>query len=318
MSRSTGYEYSLVGRFSVATPGRTRTVLLSCAGQVVLLVATFPPLVASMAALGTVWWHHLASLGIVLAATWALRRPMQQRRFLAIGVLAFTVLATASGFYLLYWKEGIRIDGYQDWGVFWHVAWSWAAAVFFWQHTWVNRVALAHFFRRSLRSLAPASLHLGLYAIGFLGLWLTWGPVKAWFTNENYVPLSFATWLVTAGVAYVAWLALRRRDGASQKRMRGGVDLGLVPIAALATLSGVPLLFFDPELDSLGLKYASKFWHVWPSVVFAVLVFAHGVQTWNTVRTHWKRLGANPPGEVARAADEAPPVAAKATASRLR
>src|SRR5687768_9875623 len=114
-------------------PGRSGTILLLGALQLAALVGTFPPLVPGMDALGTEGWHHVASLGVVLAATMALRGPLRSRRFLAIGVLAFTLLATMSGFYLLYWKEGIRVDGYQDWGVFWHVAWSWAAAVFFWQ-----------------------------------------------------------------------------------------------------------------------------------------------------------------------------------------
>lgn len=254
------------------------------------LVATFP-----LKTLGTAWWHHLASLAVVLVVVLAVPGPMRSRRFLAMGVLASTVLATVSGFYLLYWKEGIRIDGYQDWGVFWHVAWSWAAAVFFWQHTWVNRVAFAHFFRRTFQALRPAAAHVGLYALGVAALVVTWGPAKAWFTNENYVPLSFAAWLAATLAAYVSWLLLRRRPWAEQKRIRGGVDLSLVPMAALATVTGVPLLFFDPELDVLGLKYVSKVWHVWPSVVFAVLVFVHGAQTWNTVRTHWKRLAAERP-----------------------
>lgn len=276
---------------AVAGLGRMGTVAGLGVGQLALLIITFPPLVPWMGILGTAWWHHLASLGIVLAGAVALPGPMRRRRFLAIGVLAFTVLATASGFFLLYWKEAIRVDGYQDWGVFWHVSWSWAAAVFFWQHTWVNRVALGHFARRSLQALAPAVAHLGAYVLAVVALVVTWGPAKGGFTNENYVPLSFAVWLVAAGVAYTSWLVLRKRDDATQLRLRGGVDLAVVPMAALATLTGLPLLFFDPELDGLGLKYASKFWHVWPSVLFAVLVFVHGAQLWSVVRTHWRRLG---------------------------
>ena len=252
--------------------------------QAIALVATFP-----FKALGTAAWHHLASLAVVLVVSFALPRPMRSRRFLAIGVLAFSILATVSGFYLLYWKEGIRIDGYQDWGVFWHVAWSWAGAVFFWQHTWVNRVAYGHFLRRSLASLRPASFHLGLYALGLAALAVTWGPAKSWFTNENYIPISFAAWLAAVGIAYVSWLVLRRSTDAVN-RTRSGVDLALVPMSALATLTGIPLLFFDPELDGLGLKYASKVWHVWPSVVFAVLVFVHGAQLWTVVRSHWNQL----------------------------
>lgn len=272
--------------------GRTGTTVILVVGHLVLLLVTFPHLVPRMDVLGTAGWHHFASLGVVLAAALALPGPMRQRRFLAIGVLAFTVLATASGFFLLYWKEGIRADGYQDWGVFWHVAWSWAAAVFFWQHTWINRVALGHFARRSLRSLAPAAAHIGAYVLAVVAFLVTWGPAKSAFTNENYVPLSFAAWLVAVGVAYVSWLVLRKRTVRVQLGLRGGVDLAVVPMAALATLTGIPLLFFDPELDALGLKYASKFWHVWPSVLFAVLVFVHGAQLWTVVRKHWRRLGA--------------------------
>lgn len=271
---------------------RSGTVLLLAALHLAALVATFPGVlgVAAVDALGTEGWHHLASLGAVLAAALALPGPMRTRRFLAVGVLATSVLATASGFFLLYWKEGIRADGYQDWGVFWHVAWSWAAAVFFWRHTWVNRVAYLHFLRRSLGTPRKAAVHLGLYALGVAALVVTWGPAKGWFTNETYVPLSFATWLAAVGAAYVSWLVLRR-DPKATARTRGGVDMGLVPMAALATLTGLPLLFLDPQLDALGLKYASKAWHVWPSVVFAVLVFVHGAQFWHVVQGHWRRLG---------------------------
>ena len=260
-------------------------------GQLAALALTYP-----VKGLGTATWHHGASLLAVLLAAVLLRKPMASRRFLAIGVLAFSVLATVSGFYLLYWKEGIRVDGYQDWGVFWHVAWSWAAAVFFWQHTWVNRVAYGHFLRGTMRAAAPAALHLALYAALLLAFGVTWGPVKGWFTVDNYIPLTFATWLACLVVAYVAWMALRR-NRATHLPARGGVDVALVPMAALATLSGLPLLLFDPELDAAGLKYASKYWHVWPSVAFAVLVFTHSAQLWPVVRAHWRRLDTKPQRE---------------------
>lgn len=251
--------------------------------QLALLVATFP-----LDALGTSPWHHLASLAVVLTLCIPLRRRLVQRAFLAYAALATSVLATVSGFYLLYWKEGIRVDGYQDWGVFWHVAWSWAAAVAFFQHTWVNRVAFAHFWRRSLRRAAPAALHIGGYVALVGAFVVTWGPAKDAFTNEVYIPLSFAAWLVCTAMAYLLWLVLRKRP-ATHKPARGNVDVALVPAAALATLTGLPLLFFDAPLDAAGLKYASKFWHVWPSVAFAVLVFVHGAQAWANVRAHWRR-----------------------------
>lgn len=240
---------------------------------------------------GTEAWHHLATLGLVMVMAFALPKPMSSRRFLGVGVLATTVLATVSGFYLLYWKEGIRADGYQDWGVFWHVAWSWAAAVFFVQHTWVNRVALGHFFSTSVRRLAPAVLHTGLYVLAIVGFVLSAGPGRTWFSNENYIPLSLWTWLAATVCAYAAWWVFRWRSHATQKRVRGGVDLALVPVAAVTIVSGIPLLFLDARLDAAGLKYASKFWHVGPSVLFAVLVFVHSVQLWTGLKRHWQRVG---------------------------
>lgn len=272
---------------ATGTPRRRRSlhVAVLAAAQALLLVATFP-----LPGFGAKGWHHLASLGVVIALAVAFRRRLTSRAFLAFGVLATTVLATASGFYLLYWKEGIRVDGYQDWGVFWHVAWSWAAALFFFQHTWVNRVAYGHFLRRSLRWATPAVLHLGAYALLVAALLVTWGPAKGAFTNGNYVPLSFAAWLAAVVPAYALWLGLRRRPATAQRHFRGHVDVALVPIAALAVISGLPLLYLDPQLDGWGLKYASKVWHVWPSVAFAVLVFAHSLQAWSTMRAHWRKL----------------------------
>lgn len=267
----------------MAWRGRTAAVAGVSAGQAVAFAATAP-----LGWLGTAWWHHVASLAVVLALAFAMPAQMRSRRFLAMGVLATSVLATASGFWLLYWKEGLRVDGFQDWGVFWHVAWSWAATVFFWQHTWVNRVALGHYFRRSLQAARPAVAHIGLYLLAVAALAATWAA-RDWFTSENYVPLSLWSWILAAVAAVASWLAFRRRP--DQKAVRGGVDLGLVPIAALAVASGFPLLFFDPQFDAAGLKYASKVWHVWPSVVFAVLVFVHAAQAWSTVRVHWRKLG---------------------------
>lgn len=252
--------------------------------QVALLAGTFP-----LKALGAAPWHHAASLAAVLALGIPLRRRLQQRAFLAFGVLATTLLATASGFYLLYWKEGIRVDGYQDWGVFWHVAWSWAAAAFFFQHTWVNRVAYVHFLRQGLQRAGPTILHVGAYVVTLAALAITWGPAKGAFSNENYIPLSFAFWLGATLFGYAVWLLLRRRPTPDQKRYRGHVDVALVPLSALAVLSGIPLLWLGPGLDAAGLKYASKFWHVWPSILFAVLVFAHGAQAWANVRAHWRK-----------------------------
>lgn len=240
--------------------------------------------------LGTELWHHLASLAVVLAAAVACRRLWASRRFLGLGALATAALATVSGFYLLYWKEGIRVDGYQDWGVFWHVAWSWAAAVFFWQHTWVNRVAYGHFCRRSLRGVVPATAHLGSYALATAAFVVTAGAGKAWFDRETYIPISLWIWLIVVAAAYAVWL-LRPAWGAPGKPSRAGLDLALVPVSAVAILSGLPLLLVGGALDAAGLQYASKFWHVGPSILFSVLVFAHSALLWGAVRRYWQRAG---------------------------
>lgn len=248
--------------------------------------------------LGAPLWHHLASLVVVLAIAIGFHRPLaRSRRVLAIGVLAFTALAAISGFWLLYWKEGIRAAGYQDWGVFWHVAWSWAGAVFFFQHTWINRIAFVHFVRQRTSTISGAVIHWGAYVLVIVAFLVTWSDVgKDWFTVESYIPLSLYAWLVATAPAYAAWLWrqvsvhwLKRTTEAI--RARGTVDVALVPFAALAVLSGVPLTFFDPFMDENGWKYASKYWHVWPSVAFTVLVFTHGMQTWHTMRTHWRNYG---------------------------
>ncbi|MBW3584101.1 MAG: hypothetical protein KY455_13500 [Euryarchaeota archaeon] len=267
--------------------------------QVALLWLTF-----DFAVLGSAVWHHFASLGVVLGVALALWRPLvRSRRFLALGVLAFSVLATVSGFWLLYWKEGVRIDGYQDWGVFWHVLWSWAAALFFFMHTWINRVALVHFVRKSVSTIAAAVVHAGAYVLVVVAFFITWsGRGRTWFTNENYIQLSLFAWLVAIVVPYGLWGVVQVRvavTGPSSRidkvfhprRVRRWVDLGLVPMATLAVVSGVPLIFLDAWLDQRGFKYVSKYWHVWPSVVFAALVFVHGVQAWSSVRAHWRAYG---------------------------
>lgn len=269
----------------MSRPGRA--LWLIAAVQLAALVVTYP-----VPGLGAELWHHVASLGVVVAASLALYRPMTRRSFLAIGVLSTSILAAVSGFYLLYWKEGIRVAGYQDWGVFWHVAWSWAAMVFFFQHGWVNRVQFVHFVRRSFQGIGPGVVHAGLYLLVAIALWWTWGPVKSWFTNENYVPLSLVAWLAATVPAYIAWIMLRR--SVTLWQVRRPVDLGLVPIATLAVVSGFPLLFLGDLMDAMGWKYVSKYWHVWPSVVFSVLVFVHAVQAWGTVQAHWRRMDRGP------------------------
>lgn len=274
---------------------RDRWVLGLALGQLALLGLTFP-----IDVLGTEAWHHLASLAGVLLLAWVIREPLTRSRgFLALGVLATSVLAAVSGFYLLYWKAGIRVDGYQDWGVFWHVAWSWMAALFAVQHTWINRAQLAHMIRRSLATRWRQILHVGGYVLVAVAFAVTWSKTgRAWFTNEAYIPLTLRTWVLATVPPYLAFLAFRARHGEATGsrwaralehwRVRTVVDLALVPLTVLTVVSGLPLFLLGDQLDAGGWKYVSKYWHVWPSILFTVLVFIHGVQAWRAVQAHWR------------------------------
>lgn len=237
--------------------------------------------------LGSALWHHLASLGVVLGATMAARRWLDSRAVLAIGVLITSVLAAVSGFLLLYLKEWIRPAGIQDQLVWWHVLWSWAAAVFFFQHTWINRVQFLHFFGQSLRRAGPGVVHVGAYILSLAFLVISWTVGKSWFTAGNYIASGYVTWL--AFLVPAAIISLPRRDLAGGWKWRRMVDLGLVPAATLATLSGIPLVFFGDAVDAAGLKYASKYWHTAPSILFTILVWTHSVQVWRLVRGHWAK-----------------------------
>lgn len=270
--------------------------------QVAVLWATY-----WIPGLGEQTWHNFASLGVALAVSAVFWRPLaRSRRFLAMGVLSLTVLATASGFWLLYWKEGLRVDGLQDWGRFWHILWSWFAAIFFFQHSWINRAALVSFVRRTVSTLSGSVLHAGAYAlvvVAFIVMWF--GTGKTWVTNDNYIPLSLYTWLVFSVPPYLIWLYVRTglRFPLSQdrvkilfarRRVQVWFTVALVPMAALAVLSGLPLAFTKDFVENVGLKYIAKYWHVWPSVLFAVLVFGHSIHSWASVKLHWRALAKTP------------------------
>lgn len=300
---------------------RASWILGLTALQAVVLWASF-----YIPQIGVPFWHHLASLAFVIALSIAFHKPLaRSRRFLAIGVLILSLLAAATGFWLLYWKEGIRDAGFQDWGVFWHVAWSWATAVFFFQHTWINRVALMHFLRQRFTTVTGILLHGGAYALVIAAFLVTWSDIgKDWFTVESYIPLSLYAWLAITAPAYVAWfwnqirwhVLSRAKDPIRSTRARGRIDVALVPIAALAVLSGIPLTFFDAFMDENGWKYVSKYWHVWPSVVFTALVFIHSVQIWQTMRAHWRNVGITV-GDVPRPFAGAIPLKLRDTQTRL-
>lgn len=253
------------------------------AAQVALLVATaLPPFSPGF---GVPTWHHHASLALAVAFTaLTFRRMASDRRWLGLGVALTTLLALASAFLLLYLKDDLKAWGLKDWAKWWHVAWSWLALAFFLGHTWVNRHGLDRSLRRIETGLSGIAYWVPLAAI-LVAIPLTWSPWGArTFTDPGYIPLTLYTWLAIAGPAYAAWavafVRTRRRGRpprwAARPATQAFVDAWLLPMTILANVSGFPILYLGTK--DTALKYVAKYWHTWPSIAMAVLVFAHTIQ----------------------------------------
>ncbi len=266
---------------------------LGVAAQLGLLVATaLPPLTPG---LGVPTWHHNASLAAVaLFSTLFWKRMTGDRRFLAVGVAVTTALAIISAFLLLYLKQDLKDWGLKDWAKWWHVAWSWAALAFFLGHTWANRYGLGRSLRRVTGRLLGAVAYFGPLAAVAAAVPLTWSDWGARHIVEaDYVLLTLYTWLALLGPSYAVWLwaALRIRAGrrprwAARSRTQAFVDAWLLPMTVLANLSGFPILYFGTKDTSL--KYVAKYWHAWPAIAMAILVFAHTVQFWPGMAVHFR------------------------------
>lgn len=269
---------------------------LAAAAQLAPLVATaFPPFaqVQTPGALGVPTWHHNASLAATVvfsAVFW--RRMTADRRFLGVGVLATTFLALASAFLLLYLKQDLKDTLLKDWAKFWHVAWSWFALAFFLGHTWANRAGLARSWRRMSQGRRGAVFY-GLQGLFVAAIPLTWSPWGATvFTDPIYIPLTLYTWLAFLVPSYGAWLGFvlrTRRAGtrpawANRVGVQAFTDSWLVWTTVLANLSGFPILYFGTK--DTALKHVAKYWHTWPSIAMAILVFAHTVQFLPAVARH--------------------------------
>jgi hypothetical protein len=269
--------------------------------QLALLAWTaLPPFaqVESPHALGVPTWHHNAALlaaALFSAAFW--RRMTTDRRFLGVGVLVTTALAIVSAFLLLYLKDDLKATLLKDWAKFWHVAWSWFSIAFFLGHTWVNRAGLARAWGRMSKGRAGMWLY-GLLALVVLAVPLTWSPWGAGvFTDPVYIPMTLWTWLFFLIPSYGTWLAtlrLRRAGRPSpwpRSSVRAFTDTWLLNTTVLANVTGFPILYFGTKDTSL--KYVAKYWHTWPSIAMAVLVFAHTVQFLPAVAAHLRaRRGA--------------------------
>lgn len=279
--------------------------------QVALLVITaLPPFaqVASAGALGVPTWHHNASLAVAVAFSavfW--RRMTTDRRFLGVGVLVTTVLALASAFLILYLKQDLKDTLLKDWAKFWHVAWSWFALAFFAGHTWVNRAGHKRAMQRIATGVKGFTWFWAPNLLWLVAIPLTWSDWGArTFTDPRFIPMTLWTWVAFLLPAYGTWLiaVLQTRGGLrpawfSRPKTQGFVDAWLVPMTILANVSGFPILYFATKDTTL--KYVAKYWHTWPSIAMAILVFAHTVQFLPGVARHLRPRGPVPaaPPEVA-------------------
>jgi hypothetical protein len=263
---------------------------LAAAFHLALVVATLPRWVPG---LGEPTWHHNASLGAALFVSAIWWRPMtRDRRFLGIGVLVTTVLAVVSGILILYAKPWLKATDHTDWAKFWHVLWSWFGIAFFLGHTWVNRSGLARSLRRIGSGLSGALWYVLPLVLVLAAIPLTWSDWGADNLQEpDYIPLTLYTWFVLLAPSYAFWAvsAWRSRHGVrsswnSRATLQGFVDSWLVPMTILANVSGFPLLYLGTKETVL--KYVAKYWHTWPSIAMAILVFAHTVQFLPAVARH--------------------------------
>ncbi len=272
-------------------------VLIGILAQAGLLAATLP-----VEGLGAPAWHHLATLGLVLLLVAAAWRPLtQSRTVLSLTLAVSTLLAIASGFFILYTKPWLKANELVDWAKFWHLLWSWATLALFLLHTWVNRAALVRHWRRLLRRPGFALAHHALLATVLIAIPLTWsGWGRAAIHDANYVLLTFYTWIVVVGPFYALWALVtwtpphamgRLRKSLARSHVRPWTDVALVPATLLANLSGFPLTFWKDEVQGAGFKFVGKYWHTWPSIVFAVLIFMHTIHLWRPMRAYGRRWG---------------------------
>lgn len=278
-------------------------VVAAAAHAVVLVLTAFPPFaqVEAATALGAPTWHHNASLlAAVLMTAVFWRRMTTDRRFLGLGVLVTTILALASAFLILYLKQDLKDALLKDWAKFWHVAWSWFALAFFLGHTWVNRVGWLRAMHRvgsGLRGAAWFWLPNLAWLIAIPLTWSDWGART--FTDPRYIPMTLWTWLAFLVPIYGAWLISvlpanrrQRRTWSARPNTQNLVGAWLIPMTVLANVSGLPILYFATKDTSL--KYVAKYWHTWPSIAMAILVFAHTIQFWPAVRNYSQRNAGEP------------------------
>lgn len=230
--------------------------------------------------LGLPLWHHNVAFLVLLVALAAAWTPLQRRRVATLAMAGSGILATATGFAMLYTVQ----FAYKEWITWWHTVTSVALLLTFLAHWLHNNPRLGIFTKRLLTRERAFGLAVvaAWVAVVVLFAWTWFTDARGAFTAENY--LYVASWTAWVGVAvpYGLWLAhrppaMRARlgDPAERNRARALVDTSLFLAHWGALLTGFALLWFAETLRSGDLKYVSKWWHTATSVAFLGLVALH-------------------------------------------
>lgn len=261
-----------------------------------ILVATIALLALTLpTTLGAPLWHHTLALLVVAALALPLWPLLGRRRVVTLAMLYVGLLATATGFVMLYTRDFPR----KEWITWWHTATSFAFTGLFLAHWAHNQPRLGGFVRRLARR-ASGRLAAGAWSVALVLGALSWAPsARAAFTREGYLPL--ASWTVLVGVAlpYGLWLvfrapSLRARlaEPDARNHARGLVDTSLWLACWLMLLTGFLILYFEGALRDAGARYLGKWWHTATSVVFLAAFALHAGFNARLVGAHARRLDA--------------------------
>lgn len=249
--------------------------------------------------LGFALWHYNASFVAALVAA-ALAWPALRTRRVATLVMAWSgLVATASGFAMLYTKQ----FPYKEWLTWWHSFTSVVLLLAFLVHWLHNKTRLWGFTTRlAARDRGAGAALVGAWAGVALGAAWTWSDpaARALFTSQRY--LALASWAILGGVtlAYGAWLAtrappLRARLALPKHRnvARALVDASLFLAHWGAIVTGFLLVWLAAPLRAGDLKYVSKWWHTATSVLFVALVALHVGFNARPLAAHARRVDAD-------------------------
>ncbi len=250
-------------------------------------------------ALGVPMRDYNIAFGLMAIATLAAWPLLKRRRVTTMLILYTGILATATGFLLLYLKDDLKSGGLKDWMKWWHSATSVALLFAFFIHWLHNNPRLVGFtkrlFTRDWRAGFPVlAVWIGSLAIG-AATWTATGRLR--FTEENYLAISSWAIFLGVGIPYGLWLAFRAptmrarlRDPDVRNRTRALIDTSLFLACWLAMLTGFALLYFKDFLHGNGFKYVSKWWHTSTSVLFVAFVVLHIGFNARLVAAHARRM----------------------------